>query len=33
MKFTSALTHGLLARRYKRFLADVIQDDGSRVGI
>jgi len=31
MKFTSPLIHGRLVKRYKRFLADVILDDGSEV--
>lgn len=31
MKFTYPLTHGRLVRRYKRFLADIILDDGSEV--
>ena len=31
MKFTSALIHGCLVKRYKRFLADVILDDGTLV--
>ena len=31
MKFTYPLTHGRLVRRYKRFLADIILDDGTEV--
>ena len=31
MKFTKQLIHGRLESRYKRFLADIILDDGSRV--
>lgn len=31
MKFKNKLTHGRLVKRYKRFLADVILDDGSLV--
>ena len=31
MKFKIPLTHGRLAKRYKRFLADVILDDGAVV--
>ena len=31
MKFNSPLIHGHLARRYKRFLADVVLDDGTEV--
>ena len=31
MKFRQALIHGQLVKRYKRFLADVILDDGSEV--
>jgi sugar fermentation stimulation protein A len=33
MKFTSPLIHGRLVRRYKRFLADVILDDGTEVTV
>lgn len=31
MKFKNKLTHGRLVKRYKRFLADVILDDGTLV--
>jgi len=31
MKFNSPLTHGRLVRRYKRFLADMVLDDGTEV--
>ncbi len=31
MKFTFPLIHGRLVKRYKRFLADVILDDGTLV--
>ena len=30
MEFEAALEHGILLRRYKRFLADIELDDGSR---
>ena len=31
MKFKNQLIHGRLVKRYKRFLADVILDDGTMV--